>query len=54
MKGSSKKAKGDLLEELAKKLLTAQNFEVIEEIRIVGAELDLLPLAPAHPPCRGP
>lgn len=41
-KGSSNKAKGDLLEELAKKLLIAQNYDVIEEIRIVGAELDLL------------
>ncbi|MCK9534519.1 MAG: restriction endonuclease [Pseudomonas sp.] len=41
-KGSSNKAKGDLLEELAKKLLLAQNYDVIEEIRIVGAELDLL------------
>ncbi|MFM9271094.1 restriction endonuclease [Halomonas elongata] len=41
-KGSSNKAKGDLLERLAKKLLVAQNYEVIEEIRIVGAELDLL------------
>jgi len=41
-KGSSNKAKGDLLERLAKKLLVAQNYDVIEEIRIVGAELDLL------------
>ena len=41
-KGSSNKAKGDLLEGLAKRLLVAQNYEVIEEIRIVGAELDLL------------
>ena len=41
-KGSSTKAKGDLLEGLAKKLLLAQNYDVIEEIRIVGAELDLL------------
>lgn len=41
-KGSSNKAKGDLLEGLAKKLLLAQNYDVIEEIRIVGAELDLL------------
>ncbi|MEB6429233.1 restriction endonuclease [Citrobacter freundii] len=36
------KAKGDLLEKLAKRLLEAQNYEVTEEIRIVGAELDLL------------
>ena len=41
-KGSSNKSKGDLLEQLAKKLLLAQHYEVIEEIRIVGAELDLL------------
>lgn len=41
-KGSTSKAKGDLLEGLAKKLLLAQNYDVIEEIRIVGAELDLL------------
>jgi hypothetical protein len=40
--GSSKKAKGDLLERLAKKLLLAQNYEVTEEIRTIGAELDLL------------
>ncbi|MEI8632932.1 hypothetical protein P4S72_14925 [Vibrio sp. PP-XX7] len=40
-KGSSNKAKGDLLEGLAKKLLLSQNYDVIEEIRIVGAELDL-------------
>lgn len=41
-KGSNNKAKGDLLEGLAKKLLLAQNYDVIQEIRIVGAELDLL------------
>ena len=41
-KGSSNKDKGDLLEKLAKKLLLAQHYEVIEEIRIIGAELDLL------------
>ncbi|GAA0537423.1 hypothetical protein GCM10009098_01080 [Rheinheimera aquimaris] len=41
-KGSSNKAKGDLLEKLAKKLLLSQNYDVIEEIRVVGAELDLL------------
>ncbi|WP_210525928.1 restriction endonuclease [Pantoea ananatis] len=41
-KGSSTKDKGDLLEKLAKRLLLSQNYEVIEEIRIVGAELDLL------------
>jgi hypothetical protein len=36
------KQKGDLLENLAKSLLEAQNYVVIQEIRIVGAELDLL------------
>lgn len=41
-KGSNNKDKGDLLEKLAKKLLLTQNYDVIEEIRIVGAELDLL------------
>ncbi len=41
-KGSSNKDKGDLLEALAKKLLLVQNYDVIEEIRIIGAELDLL------------
>jgi len=38
----NKKIKGDLLESLSKKLLEAQGYNVIEEIRIVGAELDLL------------
>lgn len=41
-KDSSNKEKGDLLESLSKKLLEAQGFEVIQEIRIIGAELDLL------------
>lgn len=41
-KGSVTKAKGDLLEKLSKKLLESQGYEVIEEIRIIGAELDLL------------
>lgn len=40
--GSSMKDKGDLLESLSKKLLEAQGFEVVEEVRVVGAELDLL------------
>lgn len=40
--GDSNKAKGDLLENLSKKLLEAQGYDVIEEIRITGAELDLL------------
>lgn len=38
----SNKVKGDLLEKLSKDLLSAQGYEVIEEIRVVGAELDLL------------
>ncbi|EIE51697.1 restriction endonuclease [Actibacterium sp. D379-3] len=38
----STKAKGDLLESLATDLLSAQSFKVIEEIRVTGAELDLL------------
>lgn len=38
----SAKAKGDLLEVLSKDLLSAQGYDVIEEIRVVGAELDLL------------
>ncbi len=41
-KEDSTKKKGDLLENLSKKLLEAQGYSVIEEIRIVGAELDLL------------
>jgi len=41
-KEDSAKKKGDLLETLSKKLLEAQGYNVIEEIRIVGAELDLL------------
>jgi hypothetical protein len=42
LKEDSNKEKGDLLESLSKKLLEAQGFEVVTEIRIVGAELDLL------------
>lgn len=38
----SNKQKGDLLESLSKKLLEAQGYNVIQEIRIIGAELDLL------------
>lgn len=38
----STKAKGDLLESLATDLLSAQSYKVIEEIRVTGAELDLL------------
>lgn len=36
------KVKGDLLEVLSKELLNSQNYDVTEEIRVVGAELDLL------------
>lgn len=42
LKNASTKDKGDLLEGLSKKLLEAQGYVVINEIRIVGAELDLL------------
>ncbi|MGB0908316.1 MAG: restriction endonuclease, partial [Maricaulaceae bacterium] len=38
----STKDKGDLLEALSKDLLESQSYEVIEEIRVTGAELDLL------------
>ncbi len=38
----STKDKGDLLESLATDLLTAQSYKVINEIRVTGAELDLL------------
>ena len=42
-KGSTNKAKGDLLERLAKKLLLAQNYDVIEDIReLHEKEEDLL------------
>jgi hypothetical protein len=41
-KGDSNKAKGDLLENISKDLLKAQGYEVIEEIRFTGVELDLL------------
>ncbi|WP_374930519.1 restriction endonuclease [Serratia marcescens] len=36
------KQKGDLFEELVKDLLSAQNYEVAQELRVTGAELDLL------------
>lgn len=36
------KVKGDLLEKLARDLLSAQDYQVTEEIRTIGAELDLL------------
>lgn len=38
----STKDRGDLLEALAEKLLAAQSYEVIKEIRLTGVELDLL------------
>lgn len=40
--GATTKDKGDLLEHLSKKLLIAQSYEVIEEIRFTAVELDLL------------
>lgn len=40
--GDSTKKRGDLLEELAKKLLEAQNYLVETEIRKTGMEIDLL------------
>ncbi|PWR00007.1 restriction endonuclease, partial [Leucothrix pacifica] len=36
------KVKGDLLENIAKKLLEAQNYEVEQEVRNTGVEVDLL------------
>ncbi|MCG5278792.1 restriction endonuclease [Providencia rettgeri] len=41
-KSSSTKDRGDLLESLAEKLLFAQSYEVINEIRFTAVELDLL------------
>ncbi len=41
-RSDSSKDKGDLLEELAKKLLVTQNYDVIKNIRTISAELDLL------------
>ena len=41
-KDDTTKTKGDLLEKLSKELLQAQGFDVIEEIRFTGVELDLL------------
>jgi len=40
--GSTTKHKGDLLENLAEKLLVAQSYKVTKEIRFTGIELDLL------------
>ncbi|MCG7602065.1 restriction endonuclease [Halomonas sp. McH1-25] len=41
-KTSSTKERGDLLESLTEKLLSAQSYEVIKEIRFTALELDLL------------
>ncbi|MBF6650942.1 restriction endonuclease [Methylobacter sp. BlB1] len=41
-KSSSTKERGDLLESLAEKLLSAQSYEVLKEIRFTAVELDLL------------
>ncbi|WP_338493338.1 restriction endonuclease [Erwinia aphidicola] len=36
------KQKGDLFEGLIKDLLSAQNYDVAQELRVTGVELDLL------------
>lgn len=41
-KSASTKERGDLLESLTEKLLKAQSYEVIKEIRFTAVELDLL------------
>ncbi len=41
-KNDTTKKRGDLLEELAKKLLEAQNYLVETEVRKTGMEIDLL------------
>ncbi|VEN72738.1 Restriction endonuclease [Candidatus Desulfarcum epimagneticum] len=41
-KDDTAKTKGDLLENLSKKLLQAQGYDVIKEIKFTGVELDLL------------
>jgi hypothetical protein len=41
-KSDTTKVKGDLLEALSKELVQAQGYNVIEEIRFTGVELDLL------------
>lgn len=41
-KSSTTKERGDLLESLTEKLLSAQSYEVINEIRFTAVELDLL------------
>lgn len=40
--GTPSKEKGDLLERLAADLLRIQNYEVTDQVRLTGAELDLL------------
>lgn len=40
--GDSSKQRGDLLEDLAKKMLEIQNYEVETQVRNTGMELDLL------------
>ena len=39
--GDSSKQRGDLLEDLAKKMLEIQNYEVETQVRNTGMELDL-------------
>lgn len=41
-KDEPQKVKGDLFENLATDLLSAQNYDVIQEMRVTGSELDLL------------
>ena len=36
------KVKGDLLENLASDILATQNYEVFKQVRLTGAEFDLL------------
>lgn len=42
------KAKGDLLEALAHDLLATQNYELFEQVRLTGAEYDLLARHPVN------
>jgi hypothetical protein len=41
-KGSPNKVKGDLLEQISGELLKTQGYEVTDEVRVTGNELDLL------------
>ncbi len=41
-KNDSTKDKGDLLESISQKLLSAQSYGVVDQIRLTGVELDLL------------